>query len=243
MKKCFLMILMLFILSGCSVTNFNNYSHEQIIDKVLSLDIDTYNKIGNGYKYYAPYGVVKIYSKQYNDILMKGKNTYYLYVDVVSYYYKNDYKFKENSKIYLSKDISTKNKKGYVNITKDNNKLYVEMMYNYAKIETYVEESELNNALLDISYILSSINFNDSLLKKLYEAGSLDSKAETYNLFENKDKKGNFLKWVEEYDKYEGSEETDSEEGELILEETPKEESASEVEKTTDNVENETEEQ
>lgn len=237
MKKYFLMILMLIVLSGCSITQINNYDHEQIVDKVLSLDIDTYNKIGNGYKYYAPYGVVKTYSKQYNDILVRGKNTYYLYVDVVSYYYKSNFKFKENSKIYFSKDISTKNKKGYLNITKDNDKLYVEMMYNYAKIETYIEESDLNEAILDISYILSSINFNDSLLKKLYEAGTLDSKAETYNLFENKDKKGNFLKWVEEYDKYEGSEESEQEEGELILEETPKEESVTEKEDTVDSSE------
>ena len=76
------------------------------------------------------------------------------------------------------------------------------MLYNYAKIEAYVDKKELNSAMEDISYILSSVKFNDTLLKKMYEAGDLRSKEEAYKLFKNKDKEGNFLEYIKEYDKY-----------------------------------------
>ena len=72
----------------------DNYNHEQIVDYILSLDIKNYNMIGKGYKYYAPKGVVRVKANEYNDVLRKDNNIYYLYVDVVSYFYKtkNEYK-------------------------------------------------------------------------------------------------------------------------------------------------------
>ena len=81
------------------------------------------------------------------------------------------------------------------------------MFYNYAKIETYVDESNLNEAIEDMSYILSSVKFNDSLLKKMYDSGRFDSKEEVFKLFDNKEKEGNFLEYIKEYDKYDGEEE------------------------------------
>ena len=69
MKKFFLLLLTLVILSGCSITRIDNYNYEEKMDKILSLNIKNYNKIGKGYKYYAPYGVKTIYSNDYNDVL------------------------------------------------------------------------------------------------------------------------------------------------------------------------------
>ena len=89
-------------------------------------------------------------------------------------------------------------------------------MYNYAKIEAYVETNELEDALLDMSYILKSVKFNDTLLTKMYKEGKFNSKDEVYKLFQNKEKEGNFLEYVEEYDKYEEQEEVPEE---LIIEE------------------------
>ena len=71
----------------------------------------------------------------------------------------------------------------------------------------------------DISYILSSMKFNDLLLKKMYEAGDLKSKEEAYKLFDNKEKEGNFLEYIKEYDKYDGEEEV-TKEVEIELETT-----------------------
>lgn len=219
MKKFFLLLFVLVILSGCSITRIDNYNYEEKMDKILSLNIKNYNNIGKGYKYYAPYGVKTIYSNDYNDVLERNGNKYYLYVDVVSYYYKSKLDYKEDKTILLSKEINNNNKKGYIKITKSNEKLYVQMMYNYAKIESYIDKSSLDDAIIDISYILSSLNYNDSLLKKMYESGNLDSKEEVYKLFDNKEKKGNFLEYIKEYDKYEEKESAEVKEEEIKLEE------------------------
>ena len=214
-----LVLFVLIVLSGCSVTRIDNYDYKKIMDKILSLNINTYNVIGKGYKYYAPYGVVRTDAKEYNDVLRRGNNIYYLYVDVVSYYYKSAPDYEVEDDVYFSKKINNGKKKGYITIKENDDKLYVQMLYNYAKIETYVKESDLKDTITDISYILSSIEFNDSLLKKMYESGNLDSKEEVYKLFENKEKEGNFLEYVEEYDKYDGSDDEVKEE-EIIVEET-----------------------
>ncbi len=218
MKKSLLILLILLFLSGCSITRIDNYNYEKLMDKILSLDIKTYNKIGKGYKYYAPYGVVRTNSKDYNDTLKKGDNTYYLYVDVISYYYKNNNSYKSKGDSYFYRKINNKGKIGYIDIKKSKNKLYIEMMYNYAKIETYVDENDLNDSIADITYILSSVKFNDTLLKKMYESGNFDSKEEVYKLFDNKEKDGNFLEYIKEYDKYDENKD-DTKEEEIKVEE------------------------
>lgn len=232
MKKGLLILLILILLSGCTITRIDSYNYEQVMDKILSLDINVYNNVGKGYKYYAPKGVVRTDAKEYNDTLKRGNTIYYLYVDVVSYYYKAKIDYEENDNAYFSKKIKNKDKEGYIEIQEENDKLYVQMQYNYAKIETYVDESCLNEAISDISYILSSIDFNDSLLKKMYESGNFDSKEEVYKLFDNKEKEGNFLEYVKEYDKYDGSEEEQKEE-EIIIEQTTTTTTTTTKEKTT----------
>lgn len=217
MKKGLLILLIVFLLSGCTITRIDNYNYDGIIDKVLSLDIKTYNNVGKGYKYYAPHGVVRTDAKEYNDVLKNGVNTYYLYVDVVGYYYKTAISYPKHNNSYFYKKLNYNDKKGYINITEVNDKLYVQMVYNYAKIETYVDKSNLKDVIMDISYILSSTKFNNSLLKKMYESGNLTSKEETYKLFDNKEKQGNFIKWVEEFDKYDGSQ-NQGEEEEIAVE-------------------------
>lgn len=221
MKKGLLILLILVILSGCSISRIDNYDNDKIINKVLSFDIKMLNKVGNGYKYYTPKGVVRIDSNSYNETLKRKDTLYYLYVDVVSYYYKNKIEYKENKKSYYSYIINDKNNKGYVEVSEKNNKLYVKMSYNYAKIETYTNKQNLKQTLSDISYVLSSIKFNDSLLKNMYESGDLSSKEEVYKLFENKGKEGNFLEYIKEYDKYDGEQkDSQTKEEELKIENT-----------------------
>ena len=197
--------------------------YKAINDKILSLNIKTYNKIGKGYKYYAPKGVIRTDSNTYNDVLKRGSNNYYLYVDIVSYYYKQKQSFKVNNNAYYFKELKNGKKTGYIKILKKKNKMFVQMVYNYAKIETYVDKEDLDQTVEDISYILSSMKFNDSLLKKMYEAGNLDSKEEAYKLFENKEKEGNFIEYIKEYDKYDGEDEVVSKEEEIEVKTTTKE--------------------
>lgn len=213
-RKVFLLVLLLILLSGCNVKRVDKYGNKQILDTILSLNIKNYNKIGNGYKYYAPKGVVRINSNSYNDVLKRNKNIYYMYVDVVGYYYKTGFDYKKED-IYLSEKLSYKKKQGYIKIKadeKNKNMMYVQMYYNYAKIETNVDKKELKNAIMDMSYILSSLDFNDMLLNKMYEAGNFNSKEEVFKLFENKEKEGNFLEYIKEYDKYDSKDEESEQE-------------------------------
>ena len=218
MKKSLLVLLIIILLSGCTVVRIDEYNYEQVIDKILSLNIKTYNTIGKGYKYYIPKKVTRVQALDYNDVLKRGNDTYYLYVDVVSYYYKSKLNYDKNGKFYFYKELNNGKKQGYVQIINKNDKLFVQMVYNYAKIEAYVDEDDLKDSLIDFSYILSSIKFNDSLLKKMYESGNLDAKDEVYKLFENKSKEGNFLEYIKEYDKYDDSKEEIKEE-QIIIEE------------------------
>ena len=89
------------------------------------------------------------------------------------------------------------------------------MVYNYAKIESYVDKDNLKKSVEDMSYILSSVKFNDTLLKKMHEQGTFGSKEEAYKLFDNKEKEGNFLEYIKEYDKYDGDESSVTKEEEI----------------------------
>ena len=218
MRKYLLLLFIAIILSGCSVQRVDKYYFSDVMDKIISLNIKNHNKVSNGYEYYVPKGVVRTDSNSYNDVLMRGKNTYYLYADVVSYYYKIKAEYKVNKSAYYSSKIKNGNKEGYLEITKVKDKLYVQMFYNYAKIETYVKEYELNQTISDLSYILSSVKFNDSLLKKEYASGNIGQKEESYKLFETKEKEGNFLEYIKEFDKYDENDNKNIEETEIKVE-------------------------
>lgn len=220
MKKYLLLLLVILLFTGCSVTRMDTMSYEESIDKILSLDIKLYNNVGRGYKYYAPRGVIRTDANIYNDVLKRRNNTYYLYVDVVSYYYKSKLNYKPSKEVYYSDLLNHGKKTGYVEIVEKNNKLYVQMVYNYAKIETYIEENDIKETMQDLSYILSSISFNDSLLQKMHDAGNFGSKEEAYKLFDNKEKEGNFLEYIKEYDKYDEDENNVAPEEELKIKET-----------------------
>ena len=156
-----------------------------------------------GYSYYVPRGIRFVDKKEYNAILKdEYNNNYYLYVDVISYYHKVKEKYKVNKKAYYSKEVKTKNKFGYVEIKEDKTGYLVEAMYNYAKIEAYVEKDSLNDVMTNISMILSSMKYNDKVLSSTVGENILSYKEESYNIFKTKEKTSDFLDYVKEYDNY-----------------------------------------
>ena len=156
-----------------------------------------------GYSYYVPRGIRFVDKKEYNAILKdEYNNNYYLYVDVISYYHKVKEKYKVNKKAYYSKEVKTKNKFGYVEIKEDKTGYLIEAMYNYAKIEAYVEKDSLNDAMTNISMILSSMKYNDKVLSSTVGENILSYKEESYNIFKTKEKTSDFLDYVKEYDNY-----------------------------------------
>ena len=186
MKKLFLILFLLVFLTGCTAVRINTKSIDNIVSVVLSKENTLYNTIGKGYKYYIPRGVVYIDSNEYNEKLYCNGDYYYLYLDIISYYYKKDFTYKENKDLYYSKNIDIHGKKGYLEITKVDDKYYlVEFMYNYAKIEALVVEDKINEVVLNATYILSTVKYNDNVIKLILDEDYFTNKEEKYNIFKS----------------------------------------------------------
>ncbi len=193
MKKILLLCCLL-LLAGCSVVRIDTSNVDNIINVVLSKNNDLYNQIGKGYKYYVPRGVTYIDTNDYNDVLYSDGNYYYLYIDVVSYYYKVVEEYEENPDAYYSKKIDINGKQGYLEINKqDNGRYFIEFMYNYSKIEVEADYDDINNIILNTSYILSTVKFNDNIVKVVLDEEFLVSE-EKYDIFTSKKETDDFLK-------------------------------------------------
>lgn len=214
MKKILVLLVVIITLTGCSVERIDNYTFDKEMDRVLSLKLKNQNTIGKGYKYYLPRTMDRIKSIDYNDVLIQEDERYYLYVDVVGYYYKKTINYEVNNAAYYSNLLNYNGKKGYIEITNVDDKLLVEMFFNYAKIEVYTDSDNLRNVVSNCSYVLGTMKFNDSLLNELYEQGNLNAKEESYYLFNEGNSNDNFLDYVEEYDIY--KEDSVNEETEII---------------------------
>ncbi|MEG2322424.1 MAG: hypothetical protein RSB71_02955 [Bacilli bacterium] len=197
MKKLILIILLLTV-TGCSVVRIDTKDLGNTISVVLSKDNKLYNQIGKGYKYYIPRGVSYMDTNSYNEVLYASGNYYYLYIDTISYYHKVSRDYKENKEAYYSKTIDLNNKKGYIEINKQkDNNYFVEFMYNYAKIETVVTLKDIEEVILNASYMLSTIKFNDNVIKLMLDDEFL-SLDEQYDIFTSKQETSDFLKLEEE---------------------------------------------
>lgn len=169
MKKKIILLLTLILCVGCTrIDNVEDYSI--IIDKIINNNYNNQNTTSLGYTYYLPLGVSKVYDKDYNQKLKTEDTFMYLYVDEVSYYYQSKLNLEEvQTNNYYYKEIDKDGKKGYVVITKDNNLYFIKVVYNYAKIESYVPKTKIENTLANSMIILNSINYNDNLIKKILE--------------------------------------------------------------------------
>ena len=182
MKKIVLLLCLVVLLTGCNIETINNGNIDSIVRSVLTKDIDLANSYFTGYKYYLPRGLKLVNKKEYNAKLVSGKNSYYLFVDIIAYYNKVEPKFVQSNS-YYSRELNYNNKKGYIEITKYEDLYFVEIMYNYAKIETLVSQKDLNTTIINACYILSSIDFNDKVIETLIGDNVLDYKETIYDIF------------------------------------------------------------
>lgn len=196
MKKIVLALLSILLLTGCSVVRIDTDSIDNILNVILTKSNKLYNQVGQGYKYYLPVGVTYIESDDLNDILYCNGNYYYLYIDAISYYYEsklnhipdpNAYYFKE-----LKEEDGYKNS-GYLEIIKRDNNYYVEFWYNYAKIETMVDEKELNNTVLNSTYILSTMKYNRDIVNLMLKEDYFTNKTGKYNDYISNDSTEKFI--------------------------------------------------
>ena len=198
MKKIIILGMMTLILTGCTIVRIDTTSIDNIVSVVLSKENTLYNRVGRGYKYYVPRGVTYIDSSGTNDKLYSNGVYYYLYLDEISYYYKKSINFKEDSTKYYSKKIKNNDNIGYLEITKQDDLYLIEFVYNYARIEALVPKKDINDTVLNCSYILSTIKYNSNIIKLSLEEDFLKNKEEKYDVFSQKQQNDNsFLEYKE----------------------------------------------
>ncbi len=199
MKKIFILVFILILCTGCiKVNNPNN--KDIIIDKIVVSSTKP-NTISMGYKYYLPFGIEKVYDKDYNQKFKLDDNYIYLYVDVVSYYHKNTLNFSEENSYntYYYKKITNGNKTGYVKIIKEEESYFIKIVYNYAKIEAFTKENNIEEVLTNSMIIINSIDYNDNLIKKILENDYNFGAEKEYKIKKPEDAKSKFSEYLSEY--------------------------------------------
>ena len=203
MKKVIVLLsIVLLLMTGCSIKKLDDKDFESNMNVLLSEKVSNSNVNFEGYKYYVPEGLKFVNKEEYNAIFKdRFNNKYYLYVDVISYYYKNNLNLddKDSSDCYYYYKINNNNKNGYVKITKDKDKYFMKVVYNYAKIETYVEEYELADILSYSMIILNSINYNDNLIEKILQDDYYSSSFKEYKIKKPEDAESKFSEYLSEY--------------------------------------------
>ena len=76
-------------------------------------------------------------------------------------------------------------------------------MFNYSKMEAYVQKEQLLDVVNNMCYILRSVTFNDKVLESLIGENVLSYEEENFDLFDTNASatKENFLDEVAKYDK------------------------------------------
>lgn len=197
-KKIFSFFL-LFILFGCSKVESND-NYIELVNLGLTENKIT-NDVALGYQLYVPRGIRKLRDYDYNQVFLMDGDYMYLYVDVISYYYKKDVNV-DNSyqNDYYFKQIHFNGKNGYLHIVKKNDDKYlVDLYYNYAKVEGYASLKKIDKFVTIASIIVNNIDYNKKTIKKIL-AGELGDFSEiSYEVEKPEGASNNFSKYLEEY--------------------------------------------
>ena len=195
MKKVILILLLIIVTTGCSVVRIDTSNIDNIVNVILTKNNKLYNQVGQGYKYYLPGGVTYIDSDELNDILYCNGNYYYLYMDAINYYHQTTVEYEEDDSLYYSKAFNINegfNHSGYLEIEEKDGMYYVEFVYNYAKIEAIVEKKDLNDTILNSSYILSTVKYNYNIVELMLNEDYFINKTGKYENYDTKEDSGKF---------------------------------------------------
>ena len=201
MYKKIIIVLCLFLFTGCTRTYYmNSLSYEEILNYATIEENDLHNTNNKGFKYYLPTGFSVTKDDGFNQTLTSHNNIYYLNIDIVSYYYKKGTEETKEINDYYFYKFNKNGKDGYLRITKNNDKFFVELCYNYAIIEVEVEESEIKYAVSRGITILNSVKYNDTVIEKKLNNKDIESKETAYKIPEPKEKNEtkNVLEYINE---------------------------------------------
>ncbi len=197
MRKRMFILCFLFILTGCTKVN-NPSEYINLVTECLASNKIT-NDVSLGYKYYVPRGVEKVHDYNYNQVFLSDNCSLYLYVDIISYYYKKTLQPAQTENEFYYKTFNYDNKKGYLKIEQQENQYLVTMVYNYSKIEVYTPKEKLNKMVTLASIILNSITYNDTVIEKVLEGNLGEFSEFTYEVKKPDGASSNFSQYLEEY--------------------------------------------
>ena len=196
-KKIVLIIFCLLLLSGCKKINDNSDYIEKVYNCLNEKSIA--NQVALGYKYHLPKGVKKIKDYDYNQVFLIDNCYLYLYVDIISFFHKEELEKPNISNESYYEIFNLGDKNGYIFIEKNDEQYYLSVVYNYSKIEGYVEKEMINKVITLSSIILNSIDYNEMVIEKILE-GDLGQFSEfTYEVDKPEGASSNFSQYLEEY--------------------------------------------
>lgn len=202
MKKVILALLILVLMSGC--VKIDDASIEELIESTMNSKYNLYNHQNKGFKYYLPRELYIEKDDEYNEIIKSKYYDYYLYVDLVRYFNKMEETFVEDSSLYYSKVFEFNDKKGSLNIkTLENDEYLIRARYNYATIQAKVKEQDINSAVTNMLVIISSIQYNNDVIKNLLEEDRNNSLDEQVNVFDDNLTDDDYLDVEVEYEEEE----------------------------------------
>lgn len=204
MKKKIIALFLLLMVVGCQ--NINNLDYATIVKNIVTSKQNITNQYRSGYKYYLPKGLRVENQYEYNEKISSRDNTYYIFVDFVSYYNNKQVTYEINETAFYSQIINNGKKFGYIEIKAYNDKFYIEMMYNYAKIEVVSDKGSLNDTITKSIILLSSIQYNDKIIANIIGEDILSFKEEQYNIFEPKKNPKKFIDYIENENVSDGGE-------------------------------------
>ena len=208
-KRLLFLGAILILLTGCTRIDEASDDYQGLINTVLSYDNTYVNNVSVGYKYYLPKGLKVLVNKDYNQTFKYLDNYMYLYVDIVSYYYKNDLNLSDSKNNHYY--YSNINNKGYILIDEENSDSYfIKIVYNYAKIECYSNYKDLNKMIVYSMIVLNSIDYNDLTIESILNNNSASSSNINYEI-DGPNSDSDFSQYLEEY--------IDEEEEELLPDE------------------------
>ena len=198
MRKLLFLMLVTLGLTGCMRIG-NNL--DDVVKATMYKDNLAVNTVSTGYELYIPIGVMQVVDNNYNQ-KFKIKDKYiYLYVDTVSYYYKNVLNYKmDNNYNYYYKKLQLGDKTGYIGVNKINDdSFFCEIVYNYSKVEFYSDLKDLPIIMSNSLIIQNSIKFNDNIIKLSLDSEVSDGRDIKYELDKPKDSESTFDKYLQEY--------------------------------------------
>lgn len=196
-RRFIFFVAIILLLSGCTeITN----NLDDVVNATMGNNKLSVNTVSTGYELYIPTGVKQVVDSQYNQ-KFKIRNRYvYLYVDTISYYYKNMLNYKSDSAYsYYYRELDVNGKTGYIGVNKIEDDLYFcEIIYNYSKTQFYANYEDLSFIVANSLIMQKSIKYNDNLISLELNSDVSDGREITYELDGPKDNKSLFSDYLQE---------------------------------------------